>query len=239
MSRCPNGHESETDDWCDTCGVAMDGAPSVGATTAAPEAESGAADPSTAGEPESAGEPQPDVCPNCGTPRVDGDVFCEVCGLDHATGKLPKTPSAPTPVESADPAPAAGKPSGWIVVVETDRDFFATQEADGVDLEFPDGIKAREVTLLDAVATIGRRSDRDGWYPTIDLGHPLDDPAVSRKHAELRPTDDGWQVVDVGSTNGTVVAGETIAADSPVDLADGDHVNLGVFTRLTLKKSSS
>lgn len=57
----------------------------------------------------------------------------------------------------------------------------------------------------------------------------IDDPNVSRRHAELRRSDGGWEVADLGSTNGIKVNG------CRVDLArlsPGDEITLGV-TRLT------
>jgi pSer/pThr/pTyr-binding forkhead associated (FHA) protein len=44
-----------------------------------------------------------------------------------------------------------------------------------------------------------------GRSPRCDL--VLDDPTVSRRHAELVPADDGWIVSDLSSTNGTRVNG--------------------------------
>jgi putative nucleotidyltransferase with HDIG domain len=40
----------------------------------------------------------------------------------------------------------------------------------------------------------------------------LDDTSVSRRHAELRDTDAGWQLSDLGSTNGTFVNGVRLTA---------------------------
>ena len=53
----------------------------------------------------------------------------------------------------------------------------------------------------------------------------LNDPNVSRRHAELRrgPTGD-WQIVDLGSTNGVKVNGRQVDASR---LAPGDDVVLG------------
>jgi len=39
----------------------------------------------------------------------------------------------------------------------------------------------------------------------------LGDERVSRRHAELRDTDEGWLLVDLGSTSGTFVGGERVA----------------------------
>ena len=49
---------------------------------------------------------------------------------------------------------------------------------------------------------------------------------VSRRHAEFRQDDDEFQVVDVGSLNGTYVNREPV--DSAV-LANGDEVQIGKF----------
>jgi len=53
----------------------------------------------------------------------------------------------------------------------------------------------------------------------------LDDPNVSRRHAELRPSGAGWLVADLGSTNGVRVNGRPI--DGPHPVADGDELELG------------
>jgi adenylate cyclase len=52
----------------------------------------------------------------------------------------------------------------------------------------------------------------------------LPDPSVSRRHAEFRPGDEGWTVVDCGSTNGVAINGRAAATAA---LAAADNLRLG------------
>ena len=52
------------------------------------------------------------------------------------------------------------------------------------------------------------------------------DPSVSRRHALLLRREGGWQLYDLGSTNGTRVNGWRV--DRAV-LRDGDEVELGAL----------
>ncbi len=53
----------------------------------------------------------------------------------------------------------------------------------------------------------------------------LDDPNVSRQHAEIRPRGGSWVLSDLGSTNGSSLNGRRI--DNPEVLKRGDQVELG------------
>ena len=55
----------------------------------------------------------------------------------------------------------------------------------------------------------------------------LDEHQVSRHHARLQQTAQGWTLVDLGSTNGTQVNGQPLAAHEPRPLQPGDRVALG------------
>lgn len=72
--------------------------------------------------------------------------------------------------------------------------------------------------LLDqAVTSAGR-------HPNSDIF--LDDVTVSRRHAEFRKNGEKFEVVDVGSLNGTYVNREP---KNSADLANGDEVQIGKF----------
>ena len=77
------------------------------------------------------------------------------------------------------------------------------------------GPEGERVALRASRHTIGR-------LPDCDLH--LDDSTVSRQHAAVVRRGEQWWVLDLGSTNGTRVNGQT-AAEQP--LADGDSIELG------------
>jgi len=71
---------------------------------------------------------------------------------------------------------------------------------------------------------LDRATTTAGRHPNSNIF--LDDVTVSRRHAEFRCVSGEFQVVDVGSLNGTFVNRE------PVDwavLANGDEVQIGKF----------
>ena len=69
--------------------------------------------------------------------------------------------------------------------------------------------------VLSPENTLGRVSEN-----SIQIQHG----SVSRHHALLRYTEDGWMLEDLGAENGTWVNGERIEKRR---LADGDRVNIG------------
>lgn len=71
------------------------------------------------------------------------------------------------------------------------------------------------VPLGEYTVSVGRHNDC-----TVVLA----DPNVSRRHAEIRPSGDGFVVVDLGSTNGTKVNDVRV---SEHQLHEGDEVRFG------------
>jgi pSer/pThr/pTyr-binding forkhead associated (FHA) protein len=79
-------------------------------------------------------------------------------------------------------------------------------------LVFPDG---RRVGIGSQVVTIGRLPE---------CAVVLDDPNVSRRHAQVRREGDAIFVVDLGSTNGTRVNGVAVREHR---LVPGDVISVG------------
>ncbi|HYB26806.1 MAG TPA: DUF3662 and FHA domain-containing protein [Solirubrobacteraceae bacterium] len=77
-------------------------------------------------------------------------------------------------------------------------------------------IDGRRVVIGPEGATLGRGRQCDVV---------INDPNVSRKHAEIRPRGGSWVVTDLGSTNGSQLNGRRI--DGPEVLRPGDELELG------------
>jgi class 3 adenylate cyclase len=83
------------------------------------------------------------------------------------------------------------------------------------------------VAILDG-AEGGRRIRVPGRVTVgrgADAGLFIDDPEISRAHAVFGPTEDGLEIQDLGSLNGTWVNGERIIRPTP--LAPGDVIKIG------------
>ncbi|WP_063608108.1 FHA domain-containing protein [Streptomyces davaonensis] len=106
MPTCPNGHQSGSDDWCEVCGHRMAGAvPPPPPPPPPPGGGYGFPPPRMSAVP----DPEPELCPQCRTPREGGAPFCEECRWNFLTNTATSyTPAAPRqPAPGAGPSPAA------------------------------------------------------------------------------------------------------------------------------------
>jgi len=275
MAVCPNGHDSASDDFCDTCGMRIGGSrpagsPQPGSRAVGSSPASGAQ--STAW-PDPASAPTAEPCPRCGTPR--SGQFCEACGYNFAGPRFTPTtaaappPPAPRAYSSGQPGPGTGSYSSgqpgpgsggyssaqappsmssfpypqatWTAVVGADRAYYERVQAvsgpEGSAVAFPSYYAERRFQLVGNQMRIGRRSVSRGLAPEIDLTGPPADPGISRLHAVLISAPDGnWAVLDPGSANGTLLNGSEIGVGDQVPLHDGDRINLGAWTAITVHR---
>ena len=77
-------------------------------------------------------------------------------------------------------------------------------------------IDGKRVVISPAGATLGRGRQSDVV---------LNDPNVSRQHAEIRPRGGSWVITDLGSTNGSQLNGRRLEGSEV--LRSGDEIELG------------
>lgn len=265
---CPNGHTSQSPDYCDTCGSPI---PPDGAS--APPAPSVAGGQAPGGTTQA--KPLGVVCPNCAISNAPGALFCEACGYDYTTGTMPRPAETSvldldTPVPASTPPaadlPAAAVPAAepaaleppdagntpspapetesatfdWVLEVWVDPEWYALQDSPDPmpSPGLPDIVPLRKRSLL-----IGRPSRSRNIDPDIDC-EP--DTGISRRQAELSTDGARWFIEDLGSANGTFVtdaAGGLPAQPLPAgrrhELSADVRLYLGAWTRLVLRRATS
>ena len=95
--------------------------------------------------------------------------------------------------------------------------------------EAPEEMEPAELPYPTASLTIGAEVHELPGHPVV-LGRSKDsdirlaDPNVSRRHAEIRPTLEGFTIVDLDSTNGIEVDGKRV---KELELTDGARFTIG------------
>lgn len=148
---CPEGHRSESTDYCDICGTPIEAGPgAAGATGSGPTGGAGSGTPGPVIPPAADGsaldlDPSPAptlTCPHCGAPNVADALFCEACGYDFTTGAAPLDSAPVVPDEGqlesaldldADVDAAQEDPSGEDLAVQLDTGSAAVPEDEGGD----------------------------------------------------------------------------------------------------------
>jgi hypothetical protein len=201
-------------------------------------------------------DPEPEPAPQAPAPQAPAPQAPAPSVAEPSSPSRPSRPSgggrhsAPRPAyQSSAPGPAAPAAASsfpypqatWTAAVGADRGYYEQVQAvtgpEGADVTFPSYYAERRFQLLGTQMRIGRRSVSRGLAPEIDLTGPPADPGISRLHAVLIAGPDGnWAVLDPGSANGTLLNGTEITIGTPVPLHDGDRINLGAWTSVTVHR---
>jgi FHA domain/zinc-ribbon domain len=148
-------------------------------------------------------------CPECGFQNPEAANYCSKCGaaLVRETGGADTTMAfTPEELEETSPLEDLGVEGPALVV-----------RSGG-------GRAGQHFVPQGDRTTIGRSPDCDIF---------LDDVTVSRQHAVLNRSNDGFTIEDQGSLNGTFVNRRRIER---ADLADGDELQIGKYRLTFLQK---
>lgn len=230
---CPNGHTSDSEDYCDTCGAPIpEGAVTPGAPEA-PEPSAGLPPPSpdgtasagpAPGSPAPAATPNsldlppvggggPKECPNCQTVNAEGSLFCEACGYDFTTGAMPAGVESPAPPEAeAEVSEPEAEGSSYDPGGVPPRIAFQWVAEVWIDPDWYADQQANDPLPsagLPVVVPLRVASALVGRRSASrNINPDIDcsaDPGVSRRHAQLTTDGSRWFVEDLQSSNGTFV----------------------------------
>lgn len=157
-------------------------------------------------------------CNQCGHSNSDDARFCSNCGAALKGSGGAATPSETSTITiggAVDTGEPAEKAEGLSAADQAAVDALPPGSA---LLVVRRGPNSGSRFLLDSDTTTA------GRHPSSDIF--LDDVTVSRRHAEFVRSEDGFQVRDVGSLNGTYVNRERI---DEATLAGGDEVQVGKY----------
>ena len=158
------------------------------------------------------------------------DVFCTKCGHRNALrAKFCSSCGAALEVDSGEETTITFAPVDATGEILDDDVALALEEMPDATsmVVVKRGPNAGSKFVLEGEVT------RAGRHPDSDIF--LDDITVSRRHAEIVRTGDGYSVRDAGSLNGTYLNRERIE-DAP--LANGDELQIGKFRLVFLTGQS-
>jgi hypothetical protein len=221
--QCPKCQKISADsDFCSECGsqIVMVDPMAQHSTAVASDHDDPPRDPFSASAPA--------VCPACGEPRDHADSrFCNNCRYDFLTNTAYAEEVDGVEGEAgADYAAAIGGATDhWELTAGVDLTLR------GPDDPMPTDLRERIFPVALDRNVIGRRIA--GREPQQEVA--LDDPGVSRRHAQIKRQPDGsLALLDLGSTNGTKINGIAIEPNILVPLRDGDRITLGCWTHITV-----
>jgi hypothetical protein len=161
-----------------------------------------------------------EICPSCKLRNKPGAILCTFCGTPlkgtqqdtRATDRLADEEQTP-----------AVRPPDYNISLVPDTGL-------GIYLE-----NTAPVTVIgDEEAILGRRASGTGGLVVDLVPFGAIQMGVSRRHAIIRRDEDCYEIIDLGSTNGTWVNGKRVAPNAPCRLSSGDIIRLGRLNLLVL-----
>jgi hypothetical protein len=156
-------------------------------------------------------------CTDCGATQFEGTLFCEECGNFLLQADPQSTAVLPFSEFAHRPPPPPLK----LERLETAH----TQKA--ITFVIPSSRRRIKLRLNEEVR-VGRSDSASGLTPELDLTQDGGaENGVSRIHATFKLVKQGIVLIDLGSTNGTLLNTYRLPPDQPYPVKSGDEIRFG------------
>jgi hypothetical protein len=168
-----------------------------------------------------------EYCPVCKYKNEVGVLECILCGTPLENGNGSSSKHATTNVVAAE---AAAFPQPVPPILQKSLPV-PTQGIAIYALESDTPIAVQEAGEF----ILGRKMTDELDGPIVDLQQAGGyDHGVSRHHSLIRATDDGYEIVDLGSTNGTWLEKQRLVPGRRYPLESGARIHLGRLALLVI-----
>jgi hypothetical protein len=146
------------------------------------------------------------ICTHCGTENIEGTIYCQSCGVALGPVSL-----STRQLEDDDPRGGTDKLGAENVLV----------------LQLEDDVMPIIAQIRDEII-LGRVTEQGDNMTFINFTpYGAEDMGVSRRHARLLRDHKAVYLMDLRSTNGTKLNGESLSPSVEMRLRDGDEITLG------------
>jgi hypothetical protein len=167
-----------------------------------------------------------DVCIYCNTP-LKGQISQKTVmlrSLQEATGTLPDSYSdiLDAPVPATEPYMDFEIPTKGMILINLENGQLITKQENEA---FILGRVSTEIKVPETLVDLTQ-------FGALELG-------ISRIHAMIRRTKDGYQIMDLESSNGTWLENQRLVPKKPYVLDSGDRIRTGRLNMLVFYSKSS
>lgn len=176
-------------------------------------------------------------CPECREMILEDSAFCDKCGKELKWCPECKRPKRGTecPVCGNDLIPGRK----YLIMIESGQTPSAQQQEKPQNTEQVQQPAAPQRTAVAAAVAVATALVGNGWRLKLQegafgrVGGMWPELAtctyVSSNHGVIGRNGASWTITDNGTTNGTYVNGERIAAGTPVTIAKGNSVRIATL----------
>lgn len=179
-------------------------------------------------------------CSTCGHVNRAGVLICENCGtalIPAASATILGTQKLDKQSTEAAAAEAKISTSEMRSLISNGPEQFDETMILRLEIE---GATTPILVYPHAETSLGRRDPAGGTIPDVDLtSYAAYRMGVSRRHALLKLKDARLHLVDLGSSNGTMLNGVRLAPHQPRTIRDGDTITLGKMNLRAIYQSSA